>query len=63
MLRKGLVARSLSLQLGLVYGPPCGPALALAPVQAPSQSLAPHFLLSVVPPEFLPLPEGDTLTR
>ena len=40
---------------------------AVAPVQAPSQSLAPHFLLSVVPPEFLPLPQTlaqhDSLVR
>ena len=30
-----LAAGSLSLRLGLVSGPPCGPALALTPLQAP----------------------------
>ena len=34
-LRIGRAAGALSLRLGLVSGPPCGPALALAALQAP----------------------------
>ena len=56
MLQSGQNARSTSLRLGLVFGPPCGPALALASVQCHSLSAFPHFLLSVVPPEFGMLP-------
>ena len=42
-LRSGQVARSLSLRLGLVCGPLRGPALALAPVQAPSLTASPRY--------------------
>ena len=45
-LRSGLVARSLSLRLGLVSGPQRGPALTLAPVQVPSQPASPRFYFS-----------------
>ena len=48
-LRKALTVRSLSLRLGLVSGLLCGPSLALAPVQAPSQRLAPRFSSSAIP--------------
>ena len=42
-LQSGQVARSLSRPLGLAYGPLCVPALALAPVQAPSLTAFPRF--------------------
>lgn len=43
-LRIGRAAGSLSLRLGLVSGPPCGPALALAALQAPLRVYPPRFV-------------------
>ena len=45
-LRSGQDVRSLSRPLGLVCGRLCRPALALAPVQAPSLPASPRFSLS-----------------
>ena len=60
-LQSGQGARSLSLRLGLVSGPLRGPALALAPVQAPSLTAFPRFSVTTTSGTVVAQLEGRAL--